>query len=208
MAFELPPPCCRSAPAGRSSCPTPAGEFKEATAGIGPVKGMSFSSDGRLLALGGEDGSIEVWEWPHMRRRLRWACQAGGGCATGRGLAAATCSCCSAASDRSCAASGCSKHAAMPAGWPGGLLSLQSGWRVHARTSEVHSRPPLFPTPVCMQVGGLDKGHPQRGLQPRALRWRALLLRRGRRLQAVERGQRGGDCAAGGAAGWVGSVGH
>ncbi|KAL4422678.1 hypothetical protein ABPG75_008875 [Micractinium tetrahymenae] len=48
------------------------GDFKEATAGIGPVKGMSFSSDGRLLALGGEDGGIEVWEWPHMRRRLRW----------------------------------------------------------------------------------------------------------------------------------------
>ncbi len=49
----------------------PAGEFKEATRGIGPVKGMSFSSDGRQLALGGEDGSIEVWEWPAMRRRLR-----------------------------------------------------------------------------------------------------------------------------------------
>lgn len=48
------------------------GEFKEATRGIGPVKGMSFSSDGRLLALGGEDGSIEVWEWPAMKRRLRW----------------------------------------------------------------------------------------------------------------------------------------
>lgn len=48
------------------------GEFKEATSGIGPIKGMSFSGDGRLLALGGEDGSIEVWEWPHMRRRLRW----------------------------------------------------------------------------------------------------------------------------------------
>lgn len=48
-----------------------AGEFKEAARGIGPVKGMSFSSDGRLLALGGEDGGIEVWEWPAMRRRLR-----------------------------------------------------------------------------------------------------------------------------------------
>lgn len=60
-----------------------AGEFKQATAGIGPVKGMSFSSDGRLLALGGEDGSIEVWEWPHMRRRLRWAGPAGGRCASG-----------------------------------------------------------------------------------------------------------------------------
>lgn len=32
---------------------------------------MSFSSDGRFLALGGEDGWVEVWEWPHMKRRLR-----------------------------------------------------------------------------------------------------------------------------------------
>lgn len=48
------------------------GEFKEATRGVGAVKGMSFSSDGRLLALGGEDGSVEVREWPLMQRRLRW----------------------------------------------------------------------------------------------------------------------------------------
>lgn len=53
------------------------GAFKEATAGIGPVKSMSFSSDGRLLALGGEDGSIDLWEWPHMTRRLRY--KPGGG---------------------------------------------------------------------------------------------------------------------------------
>eukprot|EP00887_Chlorella_sp_A99_P000209 scaffold13.g209.t1 len=46
--------------------------FKEATADVGAVKGMSFSSDGRWLALGGEDGSVDIREWPHMRRRLRW----------------------------------------------------------------------------------------------------------------------------------------
>lgn len=48
------------------------GEFKERTKAIGPLKGMSFSSDGRLLALGGEDGAVELWEWPQMQRKLRW----------------------------------------------------------------------------------------------------------------------------------------
>lgn len=56
-----------------------AGEFKEATQGIGPIKGMSFSSDGRFLALGGEDGAIEVLEWPSMKRKLRCA-SAGAAC--------------------------------------------------------------------------------------------------------------------------------
>lgn len=49
-----------------------AGDFKKRTKGIGPIKGMSFSGDGRLLALGGEDGWIEVWEWPAMKRLRRW----------------------------------------------------------------------------------------------------------------------------------------
>ena len=72
----LPRPWPGPARAAKTNHPhtTPsAGEFKEASRGVGAVKGMSFSGDGRLLALGGEDGSIEVWEWPAMRRRLRCA---------------------------------------------------------------------------------------------------------------------------------------
>jgi WD40 repeat protein len=65
--------------------PPAAGEFKQQTKSIGPIKGMSFSSDGRLLALGGEDGSIEVWEWPLMRRRLRCACWLAGRAGQGWG---------------------------------------------------------------------------------------------------------------------------
>ena len=66
-----PNPRCSLARPLAPSRPSP-GDFKARTAGIGAVKGLSFSSDGRLLALGGEDGSIELWEWPAMRRAARW----------------------------------------------------------------------------------------------------------------------------------------
>jgi WD40 repeat protein len=36
------------------------------------VKAISFSSDGRQLALGCEDGRIEVLEWPSGRRLVGW----------------------------------------------------------------------------------------------------------------------------------------
>lgn len=36
------------------------------------MKSLAFSSDGRLLALGGEDGSIDVRDWPGLRSRRRW----------------------------------------------------------------------------------------------------------------------------------------
>lgn len=39
---------------------------------IGAVKSMSFSSDGRLLALGGEDGTITVLDWPSLETRKKW----------------------------------------------------------------------------------------------------------------------------------------
>ncbi|KAL4852880.1 SEC12-like protein 2 [Chlorella vulgaris] len=54
----------------------PSGRSLERTKAIGPLKGMSFSSDGRLLALGGEDGAVELWEWPQMQRKLRWQASA------------------------------------------------------------------------------------------------------------------------------------
>ena len=33
---------------------------------------MSFSADGRMLALGGEDGSIEIVSWPTLASLVRW----------------------------------------------------------------------------------------------------------------------------------------
>lgn len=39
------------------------------------VKAMAFHPSGELLALGAEDGSVAVYEWPSMRLKLdlRWA---------------------------------------------------------------------------------------------------------------------------------------
>jgi prolactin regulatory element-binding protein len=48
------------------------GEFDAAGKRFGAIKCMSFSSDGRWLALGGEDGSLEVVEWPSLTSKRRW----------------------------------------------------------------------------------------------------------------------------------------
>ena len=39
---------------------------------FGAVKSMSFSSDGRLLALGGEDGTVDIVAWPSLETKRRW----------------------------------------------------------------------------------------------------------------------------------------
>jgi WD40 repeat protein len=57
------------------ACAARTGAVAEQLRKLGSVKCMVFSSDGRLLALGGEDGSIQVLEWPSLTKRadLRWA---------------------------------------------------------------------------------------------------------------------------------------
>ena len=47
-------------------------EFDEVGATVGVIKSLSFSSDGRRLALGGEDGSIQVVSWPNLAPEARW----------------------------------------------------------------------------------------------------------------------------------------
>ena len=44
-----------------------AGEVRQALQSMGMVKALAFSRDGRRLALGGEDGSITVLDWPSAR---------------------------------------------------------------------------------------------------------------------------------------------
>jgi len=39
---------------------------------FGVIKSMSFSSDGRRLVLGGEDGAIEVVAWPSLKSEKKW----------------------------------------------------------------------------------------------------------------------------------------
>lgn len=39
---------------------------------FGMIKSMSFSANGRMLALGGEDGSIEIVAWPSLASLARW----------------------------------------------------------------------------------------------------------------------------------------
>jgi hypothetical protein len=39
-------------------------------AGVGMVKCMAFGGGGRLLALGGEDGSLLVLDWVTLRPRI------------------------------------------------------------------------------------------------------------------------------------------
>ena len=52
--------------------PTNAEPFASKAADIGPLKCLSFSSDGSLVALGGEDGSIQIARWPTLERKLYW----------------------------------------------------------------------------------------------------------------------------------------
>lgn len=51
-----------------------AAKAAEQLAALGAVKCMGFSSDGRLLALGGEDGSLVVLDWLTLRARLELRC--------------------------------------------------------------------------------------------------------------------------------------
>ena len=53
-----------------------AGEVAAQLACLGMVKCLAFSGSGRLLALGGDDGSLTVLDWPALRVRaeLRCAC--------------------------------------------------------------------------------------------------------------------------------------
>ncbi len=43
------------------------GKERERLAGFASVKCLAFSSDGRLLAMGGEDGSITVLDYLTLR---------------------------------------------------------------------------------------------------------------------------------------------
>ncbi len=43
-------------------------------AGLGMVKCLAFSGSGRLLALGGDDGSLTVLDWPALRVRAELRC--------------------------------------------------------------------------------------------------------------------------------------
>lgn len=47
-------------------------EFDEKGSKFGFIKTLSFSSDGRLLAMGSEDGCIDIVSWPSMEQRQRW----------------------------------------------------------------------------------------------------------------------------------------
>ena len=47
-------------------------EFDEKGSKFGVIKALSFSSDGKTLALGGEDGTIELVSWPSMDSLRAW----------------------------------------------------------------------------------------------------------------------------------------
>lgn len=47
-------------------------DFDDKGSAFGPIKSLSFSSDGRLLALGGEDGTIDIVNWPSLDSYKRW----------------------------------------------------------------------------------------------------------------------------------------
>ena len=47
-------------------------EFDEKGSKFGFIKTLSFSSDGRLLAMGSEDGCIDVVDWPSLKPKLHW----------------------------------------------------------------------------------------------------------------------------------------
>lgn len=48
------------------------GPFHATSKRFGPVKSLGFSSNGRLLAVGGEDGFLEVVAWPGLVSKARW----------------------------------------------------------------------------------------------------------------------------------------
>jgi len=47
-----------------------AGEEAGVLAALPVVKCLAFSGDGRLLAIGGEDGALTVLDWPTLRTRV------------------------------------------------------------------------------------------------------------------------------------------
>jgi len=47
-------------------------EFDAKGSKFGAIKGLSFSSDGRFLALGSEDGIIEIVSWPSLDSQKKW----------------------------------------------------------------------------------------------------------------------------------------
>ena len=55
-------------------CRRVAGGSAERLHRVGVVSCMAFSRDGRLLALGGQDGSIQVLEWPSLRAHAELRC--------------------------------------------------------------------------------------------------------------------------------------
>ncbi|KAL6770646.1 SEC12 [Auxenochlorella protothecoides x Auxenochlorella symbiontica] len=50
----------------------PGGSFASRAPSIGALKCLSFSSDGRLLVMGGEDGSVRIVHWPSLEPKLHW----------------------------------------------------------------------------------------------------------------------------------------
>lgn len=39
---------------------------------VGVVKSLDFSSDGKLLAIGGEDGTVQLLRWPSLASHAKW----------------------------------------------------------------------------------------------------------------------------------------
>jgi hypothetical protein len=79
LAKRLDKSCCRP---GRCSWPAitaaslcllaTADDFAERAGGLASINCLAFSRDGRMLALGGEDGSITLLDWPSLTQRQRW----------------------------------------------------------------------------------------------------------------------------------------
>lgn len=77
----------RNSTAHMGCCWAAAGDFGERAAAFAKINCMAFSRDGRLLALGGEDGAVSLLDFPSLALRQRWEASKSevGDCVAGRG---------------------------------------------------------------------------------------------------------------------------